>query len=145
VMLRPGVLPARGNPHDYLAAIVAASHDLTAAEQTQALASGIAAWPEDADLSFAAANLARGQSDLPQAARLYRQVLAIAPDHVGALNNLADLLSVTGCQDEALVLVERGIRVAGEGSTLAGVLAATRAEIVARQADSTDEGVACRN
>jgi len=145
VMLRPGELPSRGSPHDYLAAIVAASHDLTSAEQTQALAAGIAAWPEDADLTFAAANLAHGQGDLPQAARLYRQVLVSAPDHVGALNNLADLLSVTGCQSEALILVEQGIRVAGEGSALAGVLAATRAEIVARQADPTAEGKACRN
>jgi len=144
VMLRPGELPSGGNPHDYLAAIVAAGENLAAAEQAQALAAGMAAWPEDADLTFAAANLKRGQGDMPQAALLYRQVLAIAPDHVGALNNLADLLSLTGCQNEALGLVERGIRVAGEDSALAGVLAATRAEIVARQADPTVEGATCR-
>jgi tetratricopeptide (TPR) repeat protein len=145
VILQPGELPSGGNPHDYLAAIVAASGNLAAAEQAQALAAGMAAWPADADLPFAAANLARGQGDMAQAVQFYRQVLLIAPDHVGALNNLADLLSVTGCQSEALVLVERGIRIAGDRPALAGVLAATRAEIVARQAaDPTVGGATCR-
>ncbi|MGE0622321.1 MAG: PA2778 family cysteine peptidase [Pseudomonadales bacterium] len=143
VVLRPGELPARGDPRDYLAAVVAAGANLTADEQAQALDAGRVAWPLDADLPFAAANLARSRGDEHQAVALYRGVLSIAPDHVGTLNNLADLLSARGCQRAAMVLIERGLAAAGDGSALTSVLETTRAEIVARSRRGQLDGADC--
>lgn len=140
VLLRPGELPARGNPRDYLAAVVAADAGLTDAGHARALAAGMTAWPADADLPFAGANLARGQGDERRAIALYHRTLALAPDHPGALNNLADLLSGMGCQRAALALVDRGLATVGSGSGIADVLRLTRAEIISRQRDAPEDG-----
>ncbi len=143
VLLRPGELPARGDPHDYLTAVVAAGANLTTEDRALALDAGMTAWPGDADLTFAAANEARGQGQEEDAAAMYRRVLSIAPDHPGALNNLADLLSAMGCQRAAMALVERGLLSAAAGSALADVLETTRHEIVARQVTTVGEAQGC--
>ena len=133
VLLRPGELPAVGDPATYLEAVVAAGDQLVRADVAAALAAGLTAWPANADLNFAAANVARDQGDDREAMDLYQRTLALAPAHVGALNNLADLLSTLGCQTAAQTMAERGLKAAGD-SALASVLGATLAEITVRRA-----------
>jgi Flp pilus assembly protein TadD len=45
--------------------------------------------------------------DLPGAEQDFRQALTIKPDHVGALSDLAVLLSSTGKKDEARQLLQK--------------------------------------
>lgn len=59
------------------------------------------------------------QGRYEEAEILYRQVLVQKPDDVGALNNLAWLLAVTGRNsDEALRLINEAIRLSGPVATL---------------------------
>lgn len=142
VLLRPGELPAVGDPTTYLEAVVAAGDQLVRADVAAALTAGLTAWPEHADLNFAAANAARDQGDDSTALGLYQRTLALAPAHVGALNNLADLLSALGCQAAAQTMAERGLKAAGD-SALASVLGATLAEIRVRRAADTEDAAWC--
>lgn len=143
VLLRPGELPARGQPREYLAAVAAAGAGLTDADHARALAAGMTVWPADADLPFAAANLARARGDQQRSLALYQRALELAPAHLGTLNNLADLLSGMGCQRAALELVNRGLAAAERGSRLADVLLATRAEILSRQSGAPADDAVC--
>jgi tetratricopeptide (TPR) repeat protein len=58
--------------------------------------------------------IAEGRGEADRAEALYRQVLAEAPDHGVALNNLAFVLAETGRADEAIDLARRALEVQPE-------------------------------
>jgi len=67
-------------------------------------------------LQVAAARVLQGGKRVEDAVRLYRQVLALQPRHVWAMNNLATLLSEQNDKSkrqEALKLIDRAIQIAG--------------------------------
>lgn len=78
------------------------------------LSTALAAHSNHAELALWAANVRCMQNRAADAIKLYRQVLALEPDHVDAHSNLALLLSETPAgRDEALGLVERAMAIAG--------------------------------
>jgi len=135
-ILRPGELPVHGTPDRYLQAVIDSEGSLTDSAIRNALEEGTDAWPDYADLSFAFANLLRLGNEFEKAAGYYRKALESDGEHLGSLNNYADLLLDAGCKDSARLLIERALPGAGTGPLLA-VLQATQAEI-----DQAQSGVA---
>src|SRR5262249_57993882 len=82
---------------------------------------GRRASPGSLDLLLTLADLRDAEGQHTEAIRLYRQVLGAAPDNALALNNLAWLLALhEGREDEALELVDRARKVAGDAGSLLG-------------------------
>jgi Flp pilus assembly protein TadD len=80
------------------------------------------------------ANALYGAGEIKPAARAYRDLLAVAPGNVPALNNLAHSLGELGCRSEALALIARA---SGLGdSAFIAVLEETRREIESQPAGS---------
>ena len=66
-----------------------------------------------------------------EAAARYRSVLVIEPEHLGALNNYADLLVQAGCRDEARALITRAVEIGSDNPRLRSIIEST-AEQIAR-------------
>jgi tetratricopeptide (TPR) repeat protein len=76
--------------------------------------------PEDPTLLFDVASLRYVQGRSDEAAALFRRVLAASPAHVGALNNLALLVSEQpGNEAEAVQLIDRAISLSSRSVELA--------------------------
>lgn len=131
VAVRPGQLPATASPGRYLEMLAASEGRLNAAAMSRALDAGLAAWPGDPNLLFAAGNQARAEGHLRQAAEDYRSALSLQPGHVGALNNYADLLREQFCLAAASeqIAVARGL--IDPDSALYPAVATTAREIAA--------------
>ena len=102
VALTPGDIPVNATPGAYVRALAGAEPLLDAAAAQRAYGAALERWPDDELLLFAAAGQRYGNRDLAGAADLYRQLLAAAPQHVAARNNLANVLAEQGCPVEAL-------------------------------------------
>lgn len=139
LVLRPGRIPATATAASYVA-MVADNEGLANAEAVDAaLQAGLARWPDDADVTFAAANSARMERDTVTAAALYRRTLTLAPGHVGALNNFADLLLAESCLTRASETIDTARRQVSDSSPLKPVIVATAGEIAAAIAERTDD------
>jgi hypothetical protein len=143
VILAPGELPADGRPDAYLHSLLEAADALTPDQLTLGIQAGLAEWPDDPDLTFAAANQARAAGASARAGELYRRTLALAPDHAGALNNYADLLAAEGCYASALDRIGQGLALLGPDSALTAVLEQTRSEIIQAGGPIPDNGAGC--
>lgn len=101
VALRPGELPARGDPDAYLRA----AFELERAKQLPAAArayeAGVSRWPEHAGLSLALANILYAQDDAIAAESVLAQAIARGVESPLLYNNLAVLLSELGRHTEA--------------------------------------------
>ncbi len=128
-VVKPGEVPARGEAHAYLRAVMSSRQSFTKQDLGRALVAGAARWPGAADLAFAAANQLREDGDTEQANTLFVQALAADPDHAGALNNLADLLLSQGDVTRARELIDRALRVVPGDSPLRPVVEATSREV----------------
>jgi tetratricopeptide (TPR) repeat protein len=135
VVVQPGQMPRSVSPDTYLRAILNSGRAWPPPTTLRALAAGVERWPDDADLNFALADEMRVQ-DAEASVRLYQRALEVNGEHLGVLNNYADLLAEIGCADEGLRLIERGINLAAADSPLLSVLESTRTEIESRLADS---------
>lgn len=96
------------------------------------------AFPDDIEVRF---QLGRSHHELGNAeiaAPLYREVLAIKPDHVGALNNLGVALAKIGRDEEAKARDRRGARAvdeeAAEANRLDEAIAVYQAAVKAKPA-----------
>jgi tetratricopeptide (TPR) repeat protein len=100
----------------------------------------------DVDLLMSAAvlNVTLGKND--DAISLFRRVLAISPDHVLALNNLATLLGERGPgqREEAVRLVEQAMKIGGRAPALLDTLGAIQlsAGEYAKAVESMEEALA---
>ena len=143
--LRPGELPVTASAERYVAMIAASEALVDAAALTAALDAGLRRWPDDATLAFAAGNHARATHDLKRAATLYRAALTWEPDHLGALNNYADLLLAEDCLASAAAQAAKARGLVDPQSSLYPVVADTvRAVDVAVAArGAIDQGPTC--
>lgn len=106
VVLQPGQFPASYNKESYLQAAVA----LETAGRLQAAAKSYEALcqrdPADCEKAlFGLANVHLKSGEHKKAVIYYRQLLALAPHHAGAANNLAEALAQLGCYKEADTLL----------------------------------------
>lgn len=109
VATRPGDIPATATPDSYLRALVDTEPQLQDNAVSAAYDAMLTRWPDSSLAMFAVANRAFAQTELTRAADLYRRVLAQAPDHAAARNNLALVLLERGCRDDALREAERAL------------------------------------
>lgn len=139
LVLRPGQIPATATAGSYVGMIADSEGLADARAVGAALQAGLARWPDDADVTFAAANHSRMDDDAVGAAELYRRALALAPGHLGALNNFADLLRAESCLTHARAIIDTARRRVNESSPIYPVIAATADEIATAIAERTDE------
>jgi Flp pilus assembly protein TadD len=66
--------------------------------------------PDHAEAQFAQGNLAAAAEDFDAAVEAYRRVLASAPGHIGARNNLANVYLVTRRINEAVAEYREVVR-----------------------------------
>lgn len=112
LLLPPGELPIIADPDRLLAALVGLERsDAVAARPGYAAA--VARWPAHAGLSVAYGNLLRQAGEPLAAEAAYRAALTEEPQHVPALNNLADLLLELGRLDEAYAAAVAAVAVDG--------------------------------
>jgi tetratricopeptide (TPR) repeat protein len=84
-------------------------------------------WPEHAIAWFGLGNAEYGLGALAEAERAWRRVLALDPDHAGALNNLAQVLIDRGCRSEAFDLLRRARAAPGAAAFEEAIAATERA------------------
>jgi tetratricopeptide (TPR) repeat protein len=102
VAIEPGELPATATAALYMRALAGAEPLLPAAGAADAFALALKSWPNDELVLFAAAGHELGAGDARGAAALYRRLLARAPRHAAARNNLANALAAQGCYAQAV-------------------------------------------
>jgi hypothetical protein len=102
VALEPGEVPATATAGAYVRALAGAEPLLDAPAAERGYRAALERWPSDELVLFAAAGQRYAVGDLPGATGLYRQLVAAAPQHVAARNNLANVLAARGCHTEAL-------------------------------------------
>ncbi len=125
VALRPSELPAIVDERSYLTAVAGMEsvgrHDTA----LQAYHAALTRWPESALALLGLGNSHYALDDLLNAERTYRNLLAIHPEHVIALNNLAQTLTERGCTTEATTMIEAAFAVPDTPEWLLASLAAT--------------------
>jgi tetratricopeptide (TPR) repeat protein len=139
VALKPGELPADDDASRYLAAAAAFE---TAARPEDARAAFEAAtrrWPGEPAAWLGLGNARLRAADVAGAEQAWRRALDVAPRHVAARNNLAELLARRGCVAAARTEIERALQYAA-GTPLEAAVRATRDDIArmpgARAADA---------
>lgn len=130
IVLNPGELPTRVDAERYLQAVAALESVGLFASALPAYQAALSRWPADVRARFGIANSLLGLGRTDEAIYHYRQLLASQPDHVAALNNLAEALAAAGCREQAVATIEQAIAVPGLPPTLAPVLQKTHAELV---------------
>jgi hypothetical protein len=118
VAITPGELPASADAALYVRALAGAEPLLPAVRSAAAFTRALEAWPDDELVLFAAAGHELGAGDLPGAAALYRRLLARAPRHAAARNNLANALAGQGCYAEALAEAHAALSAVAPGDEL---------------------------
>jgi tetratricopeptide (TPR) repeat protein len=103
VTVEPGTFPATATAGNYVRALAGAETLLDPAAAERGYEAALKRWPGDELVLFAAAGHRHGAGDLTGATTLYRELLAAAPQHAAARNNLANVLAARGCYGEALV------------------------------------------
>lgn len=116
VALKPGELPASGQPHRYLAAVAAFEHNAAPGLTESAWQAGVTHWPDDANLLTGYGNFLYHQGNVDAAIQQLRQAIAVQPDYAPAHNNLGWLLGEQGHFDEAISMVRRAIELHGDGA-----------------------------
>ena len=99
-------------------------------------------WPTSATANLGLGNLAFGRADLVGAEGHYRRVLATDGDHVGALNNLAEVYARRGQLEAAFKLACRALRLA-RGQPLEPAVAATVEALQQERPGGEGPGPAC--
>lgn len=130
VTLPPGRIPASAGEVDYLAAISAMELVGKPAASVLAYSAFLQRWPGNVGASVGLANRHYALGALADAEATLQRAAEHHPDSVPVLNNLAQVLSDLGRNEEALALVERAAR--PEGSPYADAVRETRALVLQR-------------
>jgi len=88
VPVEPGTLPSTATAGSYVRALAGAEALLAPAAAQRGYDAALQRWPNDELVLFAAAGQRHATGDLSGATTLYRQLLAAAPQHAAAHNNL---------------------------------------------------------
>jgi tetratricopeptide (TPR) repeat protein len=133
VALRPGELPATATPDRYIRSLAGAEALLTPDATGAAYRTALAEWPDDPLVLFSAATRRQVEHDLEAAIALYRRLLAFAPEHAAARNNLANALAEQGCYAAALTEARTALASIDPDDGLYAAISATVAEVAAAQ------------
>jgi Flp pilus assembly protein TadD len=131
VVLKPGELPSGDDASRYLKSVADVEAVNGAAGLAPAYRAALAKWPDDRVARFGLANALDAEGQLAAAQREYRELLALNPNDLAPLNNLADLLRRSGCRTQALATIDRALAAAATTHPLRPALELTRSEIVA--------------
>lgn len=112
IALRPGDLPEKVDPRQYLTAVTAFETSENALQAADGYQSALDRWPDNQDALFALANNYLMRENLTRAAALYRKLLDMNPDHVAAANNLSEVLAMQGSYIDALAVIQTALMVA---------------------------------
>ena len=129
VTVEPGTLPATATAGSYVRALAGAEALLDPAGAQRGYEAALARWPSDELVLFAAAGQRHASGDLSGATTLYRQLLAIAPQHAAGRNNLANVLAERGCYPQALAEARAAAAAGGAAPELGDAIRATVNEI----------------
>jgi tetratricopeptide (TPR) repeat protein len=130
VTLPPGHIPATASEPDYLAALMAMERVGEPEAILLAYSRFLERWPGNVLASIGLANRHYALGALPEAEVVLRRAAARQPDSIPVLNNLAQVVSDLGRNDEALMLIEQAMPRAG--SPFAATVTETRALILQR-------------
>ena len=130
VTLPPGRIPASAGEVGYLAAISAMELVGEPAASVLAYTAFLQRWPGNVGASVGLANRHYALGALADAEATLQRAAEHHPDSVPVMNNLAQVLSDLGRNEEALALVERAAR--PEGSPYAEAVRDTRALVLQR-------------
>jgi hypothetical protein len=106
VALRPGELPARADPLEYLAAVADFEAVAGAAKARPAYLAAEKRWSRNPQVQLALGNQAHGAGQRVKAVQYYRSGLDYAPADPVLANNLASVLGELGCPDEARAVLD---------------------------------------
>ena len=101
VVLRPGEIAASANATLYLEAAADFERGATPADARLAFDAAVQRWPAEPVALIGRGTAEYRAGNIPGAARDYAAAVRIAPDNVGARNNLAQSLLDLGCPAEA--------------------------------------------
>jgi len=110
VTLPPERIPVTATEPGYLAAVIAMERSGEARAVILAYSALLARWPDNIAASIGLASQHHALGALAEAEVVLRQANVRHPESVAVLNNLAQVLSDRGRNDEALVLIERAVR-----------------------------------
>ena len=143
VVLPPGELPATATPSAYVRALAGAEPVLGAAAAERSYRAALERWPGDELVVFAAAGQRHLAGDLSGATALYRQLLAVAPQHAAARNNLANVLYERGCHAAALSEARAALAALSPADELRTAVLDTVAELERVPTQAPEAGAAC--
>jgi tetratricopeptide (TPR) repeat protein len=113
VAVPPGQVPATATEPDYLAAVLALERVGNPGAARDGFAALLGRWPGNLAASIGLANSYYRLGELQQSEAVLRRAAGDHPDSVIVLNNLAQILSDLGRNDEALPLIDRAIALGG--------------------------------
>jgi hypothetical protein len=142
VALQPGDVPATAEPVSYIELLEQRAGLLADAELDRAYAAALERWPADALVVFAAATRLHRRGELAAAETQYRQLLVAEPGHVGARNNLAEILRERGCLEAARDEAHEALRYAGSDAAFREAVEDTL-QSIARSTPANSEASAC--
>jgi hypothetical protein len=143
VALPPGELPVTATAGAYVRALVGAEPLLGAAAAERSYRAALERWPDDELVLFAAAGQRHAAGDLGGATALYRKLLAAAPLHAAARNNLANVLLEQGCRADALVEARAALAALPSDDELRDAVLDTMAELERAAAGAPGPAARC--
>jgi tetratricopeptide (TPR) repeat protein len=131
VVLKPGELPSGNEASRYLQSVADVEAINGAAGLAPAYRAALAKWPDNRVARFGLASALDAEGQFAAAQHEYRVLLALDPNDLAPLNNLADLLRRSGCRTQALATIDRALAAAASTDPLRPTLERTRSEILA--------------
>ena len=117
IVLEPGSLPAVPDRTRYLKAVRDFEISGGVEQAAAAYQAAAAAWPEDPTALFALGNNYLYRRRYLEAEAVFRKITTQDPNHLAALNNLAETLNRRGCFAEALSTIEHAVSVSGKSDS----------------------------
>lgn len=126
VAVPPGKVPFTARETRYVAAVNAFGKTGQLSASRTAYQAAKQRWPNSLSVSIALGNVAYMMNRMDEAEAEFRAAVALYPDSVAALNNLAQTLSDMGRDEEALQYVQRAVKL---GGPLKDIVLSTQASI----------------
>lgn len=143
VAVAPGELPATAAAGTFVRALAAAEPLFAASAAERGYTAALERWPDDELVLLGAAGERYAAGDLAAAAGLYRRLLAMAPAHVVARNNLANILAERGCYRAALREARAALAATTPGDAWRDAVADTLATVERQAATDRAEPPGC--